>query len=1300
MMKSQKLNDNDQVIHMQMCEKLHHRYMKDYLHYLDRGGKDRKVESLIKFVEKELELSQAAYEATSVKSRTSDSGKDGSSASEGKGKPYRRNVNSVNKTKSEMKRSCADCTEDHPVWECPQFQRKGLEDRLQIVRKKGLCFKCLGKNHTKTECYFRGGCDQEGCNGGHHKLLHQSKPNRVMNRNDSRPVASGNSDTQGTKEGNQEEEKAEDSKHVNAISSGTAQVTARTVLNLIPVYVFKNNGKQRIRCLALHDSGSNTTLISETLKRKLGLHGRKETHVYHQPVRNDTVKREVEVIDMVKVESISGDFTLKLKNVETMPGQLQAEAVDWNTLKNKYDYLKDVQFPEINPCEKADLLIGADQSLLFRQLDQRAPIKNGDPIAIETPLGWICMGIIPQYRTVKQVNAILEERLVYHQYRQDEKEVGDILKKFWEVDDIQHQHTKEMSIENHEVLERTRASTSYNGVRYQVAMPFKEDKIDQPTEEFKVEMWKMARKRLESTEASLRAKKGKAEKYQEVINGYLEKGYARITSDPEDTKWLLPHFPVIREDKETTKVRVVFDGSARVQNISLNDQIYEGPKLQQDIFNVLLRFRKYEVAINSDIKEMFPGIEVTPNDSKYLRILWRNMENREPDIIELLRVTFGINASPFLAMCTLLDHSEKYRKTMPRAVEALTKSTYVDDTLDSVKTVDEALKVYQDMTMICQEAGWKIHKWSSNNQDFLKHVPEENKAQGTLLEQSISEGMSVKTLGVKWAPETDVFVGESVVVDMNGKISKRTVLKKIAQIYDPLGMLSPYVMQCKMILQEIWMSGKDWDDPIEGTLRKKILEWFNDLYFADSIRQPRVLLLNSDNIQYVELHCFTDASERAYGAVVYLKVMYEEETLIRWVAAKGRVCPLEPISIPRLELMAATFGAQLTDKVRKALEQENIVTRMWTDSMTALWWIRGRTRDLKLFVANRVLEIHKYTQPSEWRHVPSAQNPAYIISRGCSLLELKESRLWHYGPEFLKEDVQDWPVQTSAKPKEADREVKKQYLDKVVAHIGAYNLSEENDSDVEDDINSQISDYDSSDEETSDMLEQMKRMDHLKVTQEMEKKYIYAIDKDENTQANLKPRLLKVDPDVDYLAANRFSSMNKLVRVRAYVNRFIHNCSVPVEERLEGALHVWELDTSEKEIIVEEQKRKFKIDYKALVNGKKVDNNNSELKDLNPQLDQDGLIRVGGRIRDHPNMPWEMQCPVILPRHSYVTDLVIAREHKQNHMMGTNYLMGKVKEKYWILSARILSGRSSNGKDGTWQATTETLDMLIYMLIS
>ena len=621
-METYRMNKDDQIICIQLCEKMNQRYMREYLQYLEKNEKSQTIDTLVEYVKKELEISQAAYEATNNKYKFNSSGE-----------KVKKSVNGVSKSKPEAdkrkEKKCNDCQGDHAIWQCPVFKQKSLDGRLQVVREKGLCFKCLGKGHTKLDCQYKGDCSQNDCKGGHHLLLHRK--NNYISTNKSSTH----------EETHHIPEESSEVNHVGALNSDgkeNRRHKQKTVLNIVPVYVFRNNGSKKIKVLALLDSGSSTTFISEGLKRKLGLHGKKEVHIFHQPLQEHTIKRAVEVIDCVKLESESGEFSVDMKNVETMPGSLQADAVNWEEYKETYPYLKDIKFPYISHSEKADILIGSDQTILFQKLDQKVPSKNGDPIAIETPLGWVCMGLIPTYRTNRDTES------VYHCVREDEDEVNQLLKKFWEVDSVNNTH-REMSIEDREVLEKTRQSTVYDGAQYTVAIPFNSKKIENPSQQFKEDMWKMASKRLQSTENSLRKVPGRRKSYQDILDSYIERGYARIVDDPENTKWLLPHFPVIKEERETTQMRVVLDGAAKVQNISLNDQIIEGPKLQRDIFEVLLRFRRYEIALNSDIKEMFLGIKVPPEDSKFLRLLWKEKETDRPHVIELTRVVFGVNAS-------------------------------------------------------------------------------------------------------------------------------------------------------------------------------------------------------------------------------------------------------------------------------------------------------------------------------------------------------------------------------------------------------------------------------------------------------------------------------------------------------------------------------------------------------------------------------------------------------------------------------------------------------------------------------
>ncbi|XP_074612232.1 uncharacterized protein LOC141866597 [Acropora palmata] len=171
----------------------------------------------------------------------------------------------------------------------------------------------------------------------------------------------------------------------------------------------------------------------------------------------------------------------------------------------------------------------------------------------------------------------------------------------------------------------------------------------------------MALRRLEGTEHRLLKSLEIARSYTDCIQQYTLKGYIRKVprEDPPAAKWFLPHFPIVRPDRTTTKMRIVFDTSARYQGVSLNNVICQGPKLQRDLFHVLLHFRKHAVALVCDIAEMYPRIEIAPEDRPFHRFLWRDLDQQKvPEEYEFSRAVFGVNSSPFLAQFITQHHAE------------------------------------------------------------------------------------------------------------------------------------------------------------------------------------------------------------------------------------------------------------------------------------------------------------------------------------------------------------------------------------------------------------------------------------------------------------------------------------------------------------------------------------------------------------------------------------------------------------------------------------------------------------------
>ena len=162
--------------------------------------------------------------------------------------------------------------------------------------------------------------------------------------------------------------------------------------------------------------------------------------------------------------------------------------------------------------------------------------------------------------------------------------------------------------------------------------------------------------------------------------------------------------------------------------MSLNDTILQGPKLQRDLFDVLIRFRKSGVAIVCDIAEMYLRIGIAKEDKPYHRFLWRrNNSNQPPDVYEFDRVLFGVNSSPFQAQYVLRQHAKKYQKTFPIAVETILKSTYMDDSMNSMPNEDQAIELCKQITHLLKRAGMHANKWLSNSSRILAEIPAQDR---------------------------------------------------------------------------------------------------------------------------------------------------------------------------------------------------------------------------------------------------------------------------------------------------------------------------------------------------------------------------------------------------------------------------------------------------------------------------------------------------------------------------------------------------------------------------------------------
>ena len=245
---------------------------------------------------------------------------------------------------------------------------------------------------------------------------------------------------------------------------------------------------------------------------------------------------------------------------------------------------------------------------------------------------------------------------------------------------------------------------------------------------------------------------------------------------------------------------------------------------------------------------------------------------------------------------------------------------------------------------------------------------------------------------------------------------KRYVLKIIASIFDPLGVLSPVTIGFKLLLQEIFQAKYGWDEEINKDLQ---LKWRKLLETASRIGQiflPRYYLGGRalSSLKSIAVHGFSDASGKAYAAVVYLRLIFEDNSMSSvFVASKSRVGPIKTLTIPRLELMSCLILSRLVKVTLESfvdLEINRVVC--WSDSIDCLYWIGVQSKIRDRFVQNRITEIRSNLPGAIWKHCPGALNPADIPSRGISIANPEKRIIWIEGPEFLRHDEQSWPVTT------------------------------------------------------------------------------------------------------------------------------------------------------------------------------------------------------------------------------------------------------------------------------------------------
>ena len=904
---------------------------------------------------------------------------------------------------------CYFCKEAHRLYMCNKFKALRADQKLTFITERKLCENCLWDNHDVKECYVDSRCGINGCVLKHSRFIHSCKvPNTVTHAI------------------------SEDSSHVLDVDSqmsndvvlegrsdGVVRVENRFVTSstqvCVPVVKVKVNN-QRTGFVML-DTCSTSSFCTRKLADDLLLKGIPVDYEL-STLSNVCETKCTDLIPTLFVESVDGN-SIMLHNVFVID-HIPASSTYIDV--SKYKHLESI---DVTACHsEVDLLVGQDNAEALIPLEVSRG-RSDEPFGVRTILGWSVHGNTGGRADMCGLikSGSVSHRIVTNFIKSDElvgerlDRIEDKVDRLWRLDHEDYASVdRGLSCENDQVLKLWDDSIEFVDGHYVLPIPWKDD-VEVPCN------YDVARSRLRSLVRGLE-RQGKLGLYDAEIQKLLTNGYAEVVPEGQSLSskiWYLPHHKV-ETDKKPGKIRVVFDCAAEFEGESLNHKCKQGPDLNNKVVHVLLRFRQYLLAIMADVEAMYYQVRVKVKDRDALRFLWIDSGGEV--------VQYRMKAHIFGGVWCACIATYAMRKTLEDqeikdefVVDVVRRSFYVDDCLRSVSSVDDARKVVEDVKDVLQKGGFNLTKFVTNSEEILATIKEEDRAKEI---KEFSEDVVSKALGISWEVKQDVF---KIKIDVKQEevVTRKDMLKIIASMYDPLGLVSPCIVTGRMLFQEVTRLKLGWEEVVPDHIAEKWRRWIEDLDELNEVSFPRCM--KKEGVRY-EVHNFSDASERGYGCCSYLKTILEDGRVhVSLMMSKARVSPMKHVTIPRLELQAALVAAQMNEMIKEELDISISRTYFWVDSQIVLAYIKNKKKRLKTYVANRVSKIHSISDADDWKFVPGKVNVADYVSRGMSPREMKNSR-WETGPEFLwdeepNEDEGEYEIPVY------DEEVKKE----VVVHV-------------------------------------------------------------------------------------------------------------------------------------------------------------------------------------------------------------------------------------------------------------------------
>ena len=1061
---------------------------------------------------------------------------------------------------------CRGCKGDHWIQNCPQWRELTAEKCRDKAREERRCFICLSTGHVAQNCTKKDKLKCSKCMGNHNSLLCTIKMKTSSVGVDVADVTDPTS------------------------AAVWRQDSAKVALQVMKGHIIGKDGALEPVNFFI-DPGSQVSLISRPLAEKLGLEAVEDTTVNLCGIGKHLTSQRSKIFKC-HIDKIGVVYLPALTNICDIPELALTQA--YRTYLSGLGY--SLSDPSILTRERpstlqVDILIGVDLWDRFI-LNESVQLRDGLKL-INSNMGWILWGCSNRafmdypskqgahssHGTVSISNLCIDAK-------------RDIERYSCACDEQEGLFQKKLSITDEETIACFESTVRQEkDGRYQVRLPVREEPVVLDRN------YPQAKQRLGKTYEKL-VRVGKLEEYQGIITEQLENGIIEEVGEPKGGGYYLPHRPVFRQTSTTTKVRIVYDASAEgVGGWSINSKLTAGPNLYPDLLGILLRLRRHPFVLSGDIEKAFHQVGIDSRDRKMLEFLWYDGLGSTKSF-RFTRLPFGLISSPFLLGAVIQHHLQKYVDSEGPVVRKILQSLYVDDLLASVETEEECKELYKKTLLFLGQASLPMRKWFTNSRETSKLMQEESKdrvQEGFTRKELVGKNPDtlqeeeVSVLGVRWDSESDTlyFDGEEIYAEAQAleKPTKRQVASIALRLFDPLGLIAPCQTGIKCLIQQLWAGKLNWDDPITLEQRESFRAWFVNLPKLSQLHWPR--WSQARNEQNLQIHIFSDASQKAYAAVVYVVVESQGKKVSHLLCSKMKVAPLRSErSMPQLELMGACLGIRLFEYIcHQEFVSREVKRTYWTDAQAVLAWLKNPEIKVDVFCRNRIRFARKYSSGEDWKYCPSEQNPADLPSRGSSLLSKRDFELWTEGPEFLRSNSKTVVSTTFAMPVfEVDQP----------AELSGFEFSEK------------YSMY-------STLVRSTK------------------------------------------LALWVIQTWTK----RTWGDRKSFRCS-RLEPTLESASRL--LLIRVQEIYLSEDLQRIKSG-KSLIKG-------SKLRGLDPFLDDEGVLRLSGRL-ENSSLPLSEKHQIIIPANNQVIRLLIRQEHIRMGHPGVSMLLGHFRTKFWLFRGRL-----------------------------